>query len=64
MSCRDVATRLDNGHGLVQTSPLSRLRLTQAAEVFTLETELPAGWSPIHRLTLEPQLPADYEPLN
>ena len=29
-----------------------------------LETELPAGWSPIYRFTLEPQLPADYEPLN
>ena len=49
---------------LVQASPLSRVRLMQAVEVFTLETELPAGWSPIYRFTLEPQLPADYEPLN
>lgn len=41
-----------------------RERLTCEAEVFTLETELRQGWSPLYRFTLEPQLPVDYEPLN
>ena len=50
---------------LAQASPVSELRLTTASDAFfTLESRLPAGWSPIYRFALEPQLPADYEPLN
>ncbi len=49
---------------LVQASPVSQLRFTKAADVFTLETRLPDGWAAIYRFKLEPQLPADYEPLN
>ena len=41
-----------------------RQRLVCEAELFTLETELPQGWSPLYRFTLEPQWPADFEPLN
>ena len=48
----------------VQPSPVSRLRITSLADVLTVETMLPDGWSPIYRFTLEAQLPADYEPLN
>ena len=58
----NVPLRLEAGR--VQSSPVSHLRLMQAADVFTLETRLPEGWSPIYRFTLEPHLPADYEPLN
>ena len=50
--------------GLEQTSPASRLRLTQDVDVFALESKLPDGWSPLYRFTLDAQLPADYEPLN
>ena len=49
---------------LAQASPASQLRFTQAADVFTLESRLPDGWSALYRFKLEPQLPADYEPLN
>ena len=48
----------------VQGSPVSHMRLMQAADVFTLESRLPEGWAPLYRFTLEPQLPTDYEPLN
>jgi len=48
----------------VQASAVSQLRFTKAADVFTLESQLPDGWFPLYRFTLEPQLPADYEPLN
>lgn len=50
--------------GLVQDSPASRLRFTEADGVFTLESQLPDGWRPLYRFTLEPMLPVDYEPLN
>jgi N-hydroxyarylamine O-acetyltransferase len=49
---------------LVQASPVSQLRFTKTNNVFTLESKLPDGWSPIYRFKLEPHLPADYEPLN
>ncbi|MEP6873329.1 MAG: arylamine N-acetyltransferase [Burkholderiales bacterium] len=48
----------------VQSSPVSHMRLTQSADVLSLESRLPEGWSPLYLFTLEPQLPADYEPLN
>ena len=48
----------------VQSSPVSSMRLTQAADVLTLQSRLPEGWAPLYRFTLEPNLPADYEPLN
>ncbi len=48
----------------VQSSPVSHMRLTQTADVLTMESQLPDGWAPLYRFTLEPQLPADYEPLN
>jgi N-hydroxyarylamine O-acetyltransferase len=58
----NVPLRLEPG--LVQSSSVSRLRIVLATDVFTLETRLPNGWSPIYRFTLEPHQPADYEPLN
>jgi N-hydroxyarylamine O-acetyltransferase len=58
----NVPLRLEPGR--VQTSPVSELRLTHAGDLFTLETQLPAGWSPLYRFTLDAQLPPDDEPLN
>jgi N-hydroxyarylamine O-acetyltransferase len=48
----------------VQASPVSHLRVTQASDVFTMETQLAENWSPLYRFTLDPQQPVDYEPLN
>ena len=48
----------------VQASLISQLRFTKAADVYTLESQLPDGWFPLYRFTLEPHLPVDYEPLN
>ena len=50
--------------GLVQHTPGGTERITQAGEVFTLEAELPEGWTPAYRFTLSPQLPIDCEVLN
>lgn len=50
--------------GLVQHTPGGTERITQDGAVFTLEAELPDGWTPAYRFTLSPQLPVDYEPLN
>lgn len=50
--------------GVARPTLGGRQRLTQVADEYTLETELPQGWAPQYRFTLEPQLPADYEPLN
>lgn len=50
--------------GLVQTSATASLRVVQTDEVFTIETALPDGWSPLYRFTLDAQQPVDYEPLN
>ena len=50
--------------GLLQASPASQLRFTEAGDVFTLESQLPEGWRPLYRFTLETMLPTDYEPLN
>ena len=50
--------------GRVQTSPVGRLRVMQADDVFTIETELSGTWSPLYRFTLDAQQPVDYEPLN
>ncbi|MEP7299120.1 MAG: arylamine N-acetyltransferase [Burkholderiales bacterium] len=58
----NVPLRLEPG--MEQSSPASRLRIVQTTDVFTLQTRLPDGWSPIYRFTLEPHQPADYEPLN
>jgi len=61
----NVALKLDPG--LEQATPHSRLRVTVADGVYTLETRLTEaadGWSPIYRFTLAPQLPVDCEPLN
>lgn len=59
-----VGTPLRLEADLVQATPASRVRFTTEAEVYTLESQLPDGWTPIYRFTLEPHLPADYEPLN
>jgi len=48
----------------VQASLISQLRFTKAADLYTLESQLPDGWFPLYRFTLEPHLPVDYEPLN
>jgi N-hydroxyarylamine O-acetyltransferase len=48
----------------VRASGAGHLRLTREADVFTLETQLPHGWSRLYRFTLEAHSPADYEPLN
>lgn len=58
----DVPLRLQSG--LVQTSPASTMRFTEADGAFTLESQLPEGWRPLYRFTLEPMLPVDYDPLN
>ncbi|CAM5781850.1 arylamine N-acetyltransferase family protein [Rhizobacter fulvus] len=50
--------------GLVQRTPGGTERIAQDGETFTLEAELPAGWTPVYRFTREPHLPVDYEPLN
>ena len=50
--------------GKEQASPVSRLRVTQVDDLFTIETLLPDGWSPLYRFTLDAQQPVDYEPLN
>ncbi len=50
--------------GLVQHTPGGTERIVQDGEVFTLEAQLPAGWTPVYRFTTEPHLPVDYEPLN
>jgi len=58
----NVPLRLEVGR--VQASLISQLRFTKAADVYTLESQLPDGWFPLYRFTLEPHLPVDYEPLN
>jgi len=50
--------------GLVQSTPGGTERIAQDGEVYSLEAQLPAGWTPVYRFTLEPLLPVDYEPLN
>lgn len=50
--------------GLVQHTPGGTERITRDGEVFTLEAELPAGWTPVYRFTPEAWQPVDYEPLN
>lgn len=50
--------------GLVQRTPGGTERIVQDGDVFSLEAELPAGWTPVYRFTLEPHRPVDYEPLN
>jgi N-hydroxyarylamine O-acetyltransferase len=54
--------------GLVQHTPTGVERIsidsTGDAETLTLETLLPAGWSPLYRFNREALLPVDYEPLN
>jgi N-hydroxyarylamine O-acetyltransferase len=50
--------------GPVQRTPGGTERIVQEGDEFSLEAELPAGWSPVYRFTLEPYRPVDYEPLN
>lgn len=50
--------------GLVQRTPGGTERIAQDGEVFSLEAELPAGWTPVYRFTPEVYRPVDYEPLN
>ena len=50
--------------GLVQRTPGGTERIVRDAEVFSLEAELPAGWTPVYRFTPETYRPVDYEPLN
>jgi N-hydroxyarylamine O-acetyltransferase len=50
--------------GLVQRTPGGTERIVQDGEVFSLEAELPAGWTPVYRFTPETYRPVDYEPLN
>ena len=50
--------------GLVQRTPGGTERITRDGEVFTLEAELPARWTPVYRFTPEAWRPVDYEPLN
>lgn len=50
--------------GLVQRTPVGTERIVQEGAVFTLEAELPAGWTPVYRFTPETYRPVDYEPLN
>ena len=50
--------------GPVQRTPGGTERIVQDGDVFSLEAELPAGWTPVYRFTLEPHRPVDYEPLN
>ena len=50
--------------GLVQRTPGGTERIVQDGDVFRLEAELPAGWTPVYRFTREPHRPVDYEPLN
>ncbi|MBL0727151.1 arylamine N-acetyltransferase [Piscinibacter sp. HJYY11] len=47
-----------------QRTPHATLRFTLDGELYTAETRLPAGWTPMYRFTLEPHAAADYEPLN
>ncbi|HEX3141410.1 MAG TPA: arylamine N-acetyltransferase [Rhizobacter sp.] len=49
---------------LGQPSSDGALRVNREGEVFTIETQLPAGWVPMYSFTLEPLLDVDYEPLN
>jgi N-hydroxyarylamine O-acetyltransferase len=50
--------------GLAQRTPHNVMRITRDAEAYSMETQLPTGWTPMYRFTLEAQQPADYEPLN
>jgi N-hydroxyarylamine O-acetyltransferase len=50
--------------GLVQHTPGGTERLVQQGDSFTLEAELPDGWTPAYRFTLQAHAPVDYEPLN
>ena len=50
--------------GVVQRTPGGIERIVRDGEVFSLEAELPAGWTPVYRFTLEAHQPVDYEPLN
>ncbi|MES2098760.1 MAG: arylamine N-acetyltransferase [Pseudomonadota bacterium] len=50
--------------GLVQRPPGGTERIVQDGDVFSLEAELPAGWTPVYRFTPETYRPVDYEPLN
>ncbi len=50
--------------GLVQHTPGGTERITQDGDVFSLEAELPTGWTPVYRFTPEAYRPVDYEPLN
>jgi len=50
--------------GVPQTTPTGRQRIVEDGALFTLETELPEGWSPQYRFTLDAQSPVDFEPLN
>lgn len=59
-----LGTPLRLAPGVPQATPTGRQRVRDDGAVFTLETELPEGWSPQYRFTLEPQWPADFEPLN
>ena len=46
---------------LVQRTPGGTERIVQDGEVFSLEAELPAGWTPVYRFTQQTYLPVDYE---
>lgn len=58
--------------GLVQHTPGGTERITVDidvdggvhGDVFSLEAELPSGWTPVYRFTPEAWRPVDYEPLN
>ena len=50
--------------GLVQRTPGGTERIVQDGNVFSLEADLPAGWTPVYRFTPETYGPVDYEPLN
>lgn len=50
--------------GLVQRTPGGAERIVQDGDVFSLEADLPAGWTPVYRFTPETYRPVDYEPLN
>ena len=50
--------------GLEQRTPGGTERIVQDGDVYSLEAQLPTGWTPVYRFTLEPHLPVDYEPLN
>lgn len=50
--------------GLVQRTAGGTERIVQHGDTFTLEAELPDGWTPAYRFTLQAHAPVDYEPLN